>query len=800
MSNNKQWRKKSSTPKQANYRNNKGQADALDRLVSKKGGLWAYKIYNNRSKPLVGNDGTSKVILYDAAYVENIITTIGSIKTKVTDVTRGNVNEGKNIVKYKTMSISNMNEELSKWDLFSLHPIGEGIFDLSNMDVFTYEEESGIYERDEVGAGVFKTGNVLSMISINTLDIFKEQNIYFEVFKTFDDIYFNLPEYKISHITIGLPSSVGLGKATARGISNNIEEELDLVIDETHTDPKLFLSKFSIIDSERFDMIEQFHNPLVQVPWKEAGKWVVQEPVNTNMGTTANQKALKNLLFGLACLKHFQDRRYQGVTRDAQGNITDAIRGFSLASADKIPDKEINTKFIEYWLNNMTTDTTKNLAYGYVAMLSKYISSSYTFQKGQEGYGQLYRFEMSFVYSDEMKTIDHFDDTLKLKLESDIINFEQVKDPNDKPLQEIKMKGLKNKFLNISKTNLSSDVFGIKIVSMEDQLKETNISQYIGENNSNEDNKYFAIQPAKDYTVMEKMWNGSKEVIWRKGDKEQRQVLQPWNPNQVLDFALTDFGRYRDRFLFQQINRLLVKWGGQPISLLSDTYYIIERLFKGIFENTWNIPLQKITDDLALAATIGEFQHDFVKDLFNEIKSIDEYFQIPSSSDYNVTNIISSEVYIVDSVDGSNWLINTEDEVIKFIQHLIPRLQAGYHAEKIFTWYFKRSYEVTYTKDVIGEKHHNVVSEQEYKDTQNNINVYHTWYIRLNFADKHKDVINRIKNFRLWTKGGGQFIYTKHFSYKDEKLNKIVSTSKSYRFSLSATHSFDAALTEIFDD
>lgn len=793
------WKKNKSKPKQDNFRNKRGDQGALDKLVSKKNPLYAYKIFDNRDKPLIGTSGTSKVILHSERVFENVIQALGSIKTKVTDVTRGNINEGKNIVKYKTMSLINFDESLSEYNIFSTQPITTGIFDVNNNDIFTYEDENGQYERDEISNKVFKSGNNINITSINTLDIFREQNIYFEVFNSTDEIDFTLKDYSIDAIGVRLPVTTGIGKVSARGLSDNTEEEIDLTINPTLTTAKLYLSKFSILDSKRFDMMEQYNNPLVQLDVLESEKWVDNDQLKTHFDDNIeDDKSIMNLLLGLICLKHFQDRRYQDVQRDAQGNITDTIRGFSLSDANKFPDEEINDKFIEYWLTNIKDEKNLAKAYGYVAMLSEYIVSSYTFKKGQNNYGQLWRFNLSYVYDDKLKIINDFTSSVQLKLLSDVLKFEQVQtgDPN---VKQIKITGIKDKYLSISKTIMSSDLFGIKIESMDDQLKESDISQYIGQNKPNQDNKYFALQPVKDYDTLKNIYKPKGTKIKSINDKETRSSIVSHSSDWLVKMLITNFGSASD-VSTDQVESILwrigdtIGFGHIELASLKGIDYLsaIRMLFYGGTQIEFYSLFPKNGKRIDDATKIMKVFIDF-------LRSNDKIQNVPKSQDYIIEKKYNTGVYLLSQKDGKRWDLNTSDNIKAFVQYITNTGLNNVNIPRDYVWYFEETYDIKYINDVFSNRYIGINTEQEYKDNQLDINNNSTYEVWFDFNDKHKGTIKKIKNFRIWTKGGGNISYIKKYSYTDAD-GKNVERKKEYQYKLTATHSFEDALTEIYDD
>lgn len=775
------WKKKRLQDKVEQNRNTSSDADALDRLVNLETGIYAYKILNNNNRPLIGNDGVSNVILYDRTLIKNIAFTISETKTKVQEVTRGEISEGKNIIKYKTATLLNVDKSLEEYDVFSKEAISPGIYDKSNLNIFVYEEESGSYEREEISNHISKTGQSVSLITINALDIYREQSIYFETYTSRNQIPQLKPGYKVTSLKYNLPTGVGVIYNAARAVSNGIEEDVDILLDEANTDAKIFLSKFSMADNYTNVLREEYSNPMNQLKFNEAVKYYSLKNIIDVIGKdTEDKKSILNLIIGLLTINYFQNRRYQDLTRDAQGNITDTIRGFSMADADKFENSEINDNFIKYWIENITEEKNKIIAYGYIAMLSDYIESSYTFKTQQNMYAQLYRFKAIFVYDAKLKTINNFETPVELLLIQNIydINVQTTPavNPNNPDVVEHKIIGLKSKFKNLSKPKLSSNILGITFAEPTDTLQANNISNFIGENKPSEDGKYFALQATKNYDELLTKYQPSETIIKPKGTKEVRKIIKSYSSNEVYElFKRLDLLKYRMTIggILQGI-----------ISIISPGASMAQ--FNEIFKN--------------LAA---EFQNWTVW-ILNKFKE-NNVIKIPTSNDYEISKTISSSAYIIDINTGKKYNQADEEEVKKLGLLLEQTYQAyagassnGQNPGDRIIFYEEVEYEITYLNDVTAENYNGLISEQEYYDNQQLLNLNDRFTFATKFSPKHKDSINSIVSVDLITKGGGEIVYIKNHEWLED--GNLVQEEKRYHYNLSASHSFKQALFKIYDN
>lgn len=749
------WKKKRIQDKVEQNRNTSSDNDALDRLVNLKKGIYAYKIFNNSNRPLIGNDGASNVILYDRTFIENIVFTVSETKTKVQEVTRGEISEGKNIIKYKTLTLLNVDKPLEEYDIFSESPIGEGIYDRSNLNVFAYEEETGTYEREEISQNISKIGQSVHLITINALDIYREQSIYFENYDKMENIPQLKKGYKVNQIKYDLPVGVGVIYNSVRAISNGLEEDIDLYLDEVNTTAKMFVSKFSMINNFRSDIREEYSNPMNQLNIEEAQKYLTNKNIVDTIGSdTEDKKSILNLICGLLTINYFQNRRYQGLIRDAQGNITDAIRGFSMSDADKFENSEINDNFIRYWLENITSDEYKILAYGYIAMLSDYIESSYSFKKEQNKYGQLYRFKATFSYDEKLKEINNFDTPINILL---ISNIYKIQNNNN----AIEIIDIEDQFKNISKSKLSSDILGITYGEATDILQANNLSNYIGDNKPSEDAKYFALQAAADYTKLLNKYKPLQNIIKHVNDKEIRKRIKSYSQQEVYDITKN-----------------------LP-NIPTNTY--------GYFGWTLN---QNIDPRLVLIMGINP-EYGFLEAIKWILKEYDLFLNaVPESNFYKLSKTISSTAYVIDNTDGEKYEVGNDAR----LKLLADKLAASFRNQKhrILTFYKEIEYEVIYTQDILSNIYNGIISEQEYYDNQNELNTSDIYTLAVNFSPKHKETITSIVSIDLITKGGGNITYIKDFEY--EENGKIVKKEKRYHYTLPATHSFKQALFKIYDN
>lgn len=195
-------------------------------------------------------------------------------------------------------------------------------------------------------------------------------------------------------------------------------------------------------------------------------------------------------------------------------------------------------------MENIVDEKMKLLAYGYIAMLSDYLESSYTFKSQQNKYGQLYRFFVAFAYDNKLKVINDFTVPINFLLNQHIYDMQLKAQPaadeadgdaDDTPVAELEIIGLKDKFKNLSKIKLTSNILGITFGEPSEVLQANNMSNFIGENKPSDDAKYFALQATKTYEDLLNKYKPTETVIKAKGSKEVRKIIKSFSQSDVLE-------------------------------------------------------------------------------------------------------------------------------------------------------------------------------------------------------------------------------------------------------------------------